>query len=150
MKIAISVVLCGVLSAVIALPATNNDAKEEKAVMATLDAMVQALVKKDIATLNKIFTPDLIYTHSRGTLQNKDDVLKAAERIVTESEIFHDNTIRIHENVALVRAITELRNGTPGDMHDNHLNILWVLVKGPGPDGWQIMARQASRLPENK
>jgi len=35
-------------------------------------------------------------------------------------------------------------------MHDNHLNILWVLVKGPGPQGWQIVARQTTRLPEKK
>ena len=146
MKSTILVVLCGVLSAAVALPATNNDARDEKAVMGTLDAMVQALIKKDIPALDKICAPDLTYSHSRGNLQNKADVLKAAGTVVTESETFHDNNIRIYGNVALVRAVTELRNGTPGDMHDNHLSILWVLVKGPGPNGWQIVARQASRL----
>ena len=146
MKSTSLVVLCGVLSAAVALPATTNDARDEKAVMGTLDAMVQALIKKDIAALDKIFAPDLTYSHSRGNLQNKADVLKSAGTVVTESETFHDNNIRIYGNVAVVRAVTELRNGTPGDMHDNHLSILWVLVKGPGPNGWQIVARQASRL----
>jgi hypothetical protein len=33
-------------------------------------------------------------------------------------------------------------------MNDNHLNILWVLVKGAGPYGWQIVARQTTRVQE--
>ena len=57
MKNSILVVLCGMLSAAVALPATNNDARDEKAVMATLDAMAQATIKKDIAALDKIYLP---------------------------------------------------------------------------------------------
>ena len=110
-----------------------------------------ARIKKDIATLDKIYSPDLTYSHSSALLQNKAEVLKAAAgKGITESETFHDSNIRIYGNVALVRGVTELRNGNPGDMHDNHLNILWVLVKGPGPNGWQIVARQTTRLPEKK
>src|ERR1700680_4004308 len=149
MKNSILVVLCGILSAAVALPATNNDARDEKAVMATLDAMAQASIKKDVATLDKIYHPDLTYSHSSAMLQNKAEVLKAAASpAVTESMTFHDNTIRVYGNVALVRGGNELRNGTPGAMHDNHLNILWVLLRGSGPQGWQIVARQTTRLPE--
>ena len=117
--------------------------------MATLEAMAQATVKKDVATLDKIYHPDITYSHSSAKLQTKAEVLKdAAGPGVTESMKFHDSTIRVYGNVALVRGVTELRNGTPGAMHDNHLNILWVLVKGSGPSGWQIVARQTTRLPE--
>ena len=151
MKNSILIALCGILSAAVALPATNNDARDEKAVMATLEAMAQASIKKDIATLEKIYSLDLTYSHSSALLQNKAEVLKAAVgKGITESETFHDSTIRIYGNVALVRGVTELRNGNPGEMHDNHLNILWVLVKGAGPNGWQIVARQTTRLPEKK
>jgi ketosteroid isomerase-like protein len=137
------------LSSAVALPATNADPRDEKAVMATLEDMAQATVKKDVATLDKIYHPDLTYSHSSAMLQSKAEVLKAAAGpAVTESMTFHDSTIRIYGNVALVRGLNELRNGTPGAMHDNHLNILWVLVKGPGPHGWQIVARQTTRLPE--
>ena len=117
--------------------------------MATLEDMAQATIKKDVATLDKIYHPDLTYSHSSAMLQSKSEVLKAAAGpAVTESMTFHDNTIRIYGNVALVRGVNELRNGTPGAMHDNHLNILWVLLKGSGPHGWQIVARQTTRLPE--
>lgn len=149
MKNWIIAVLCGTLLAAVALPATNNDSKDERAVMATLEAMAQATIKKDVAALDKIYHADLTYSHSSAMLQSKAEVLKAAAGpAVTESMTLHDSTIRIYGNVALVRGLNELRNGTPGAMHDNHLNILWVLLKGPGPYGWQIVARQTTRLPE--
>lgn len=149
MKNWIIAVLCAALLPALALPATNNDSKDEKAVMATLEAMAQATIKKDVATLDKIYHPDLTYSHSSAMLQSKAEVLKAAASpAVTESMTFHDSNIRVYGNVALVRGVNELRNGTPGAMHDNHLNILWVLLKGPGPFGWQIVARQTTRLPE--
>ena len=59
------VLLCGmILSARAAFPAAINDPKDEKSVMATLEAMAQATIKKDVATLDKIYHPDLTYSHS--------------------------------------------------------------------------------------
>jgi ketosteroid isomerase-like protein len=152
MKDSLVVLVCGaVLSAGAAFPATMNDPKDEKAVMGTLEAMAQATMKKDVATLDKIYHPDLTYSHSSAMNQTKAEVLKAVTGpAVTESMTFHETTIRVYGNVALVRGRNELRNGSPGAMHDNHLNILWVLLKGPGPQGWQIVARQTTRLPDKK
>ena len=150
MKNSAVVLLCGMmLVARAAFPAAINDPKDEKSVMATLDAMAQATIKKDVATLDKIYHPDLTYSHSSAMNQTKAEVLKAvAGPGVTESMTFHETSVRIYGNVALVRGRNELRNGAPGSLHDNHLNILWVMLKGPGPQGWQIVARQTTRLPE--
>ena len=149
MKNWIVVLLSGMLLSAAALPAAMNDPKAEKSVMATLETMAQATIKKDVATLEKIYHPDLTYSHSTASLQTKAEVLKAvAGPGVTESMTFHETGIRIYGNVALVRGRNELRNGAPGSMRDNHLNILWVMLKGPGPQGWQIVARQTTRLPE--
>jgi hypothetical protein len=150
MKKSVQVLLSGVVVSLLA-HAANNDPKDEKAVMGTLEAMAQATIHKDVAALDKIYRSDLTYSHSSAMLQSKAEVLKAAAGPgVTESMTFHDANIRIYGNVALVRCRTELRNGQPEKMVDNHLNILWVLVKGPGPMGWQIAARQTTRLPESK
>lgn len=150
MKTPIAGLLCGaLLFASAGVAATMVDPKDEKAVMATLEAMAQATIKKDVATLDKIYHPDLTYSHSSAMNQSKAEVLKAVTGpALTESMTFHDMTIRVYGNVALVRGRNELRNGSPGNMHDNHLNILWVLLRGPGPQGWQIVARQTTRLPE--
>src|SRR5439155_12544844 len=137
MKNSAVVLLCGMmLVARMALPAAINDPKSEKSVMATLEAMAQATIKKDVAALDKIYHPDLTYSHSSASNQTKAEVLKAvAGPSVTESMTFHETTVRIYGNVALVRGRNELRNGAPGSRHDNHLNILWAVLKVPGPQG---------------
>src|SRR5207248_2530447 len=84
-----------------AFPAAINDPKDEKSVMATLDAMAQATIKKDVATLDKIYHPDLTYSHSSAMNQTKAEVLKAvAGPGVTESMTFHETSVRIYGNVA--------------------------------------------------
>jgi ketosteroid isomerase-like protein len=142
------VILCGlVLSGVGSLVAAN-DPKDEKALMATLEAMAKATIDKDVPTLTKIYGDDLTYSHSSAMTQTKDEVLKAI-RGSGEGWFmkFSGTTIRIYGDVALVKGITDFRNGQPGKLVDNHLNILWVLVRRPqGPFGWQIVARQTTRV----
>ena len=125
-----------------------NDPKDEQALMATLEAMAKATIEKDVPTLTKIYGDDLTYSHSASNTQTKAEVLKA---IRGSGEGWHmkftDTTIRIYGDVALVKGITDFRNGQPGKLMDNKLNILWVLVRRPqGPHGWQIVARQTTRV----
>jgi ketosteroid isomerase-like protein len=125
-----------------------NDPADEKAVMATLEAMAKATVAKDVATLAKIYGEDLTYSHSSAVTETKAQVLKAIQG-PSQAEFmkFSDTTIRIYGDVALAKGITDFRNGQPGKMLDNHLNILWVMVRrAEGPHGWQIVARQTTRI----
>jgi ketosteroid isomerase-like protein len=125
-----------------------NDPAEEKAVMATLEAMAKATIAKDVAMLTRVYGDDLTYSHSSSMTETKAEVLKSITGpSVAEFMKFSDMNIRIYGNVALAKGITDFRNGQPGKMLDNHLNILWVLVKRPqGPHGWQIVARQTTRI----
>ena len=123
MKMHALVTICALVVLGISVSAANDPA-DEKAVMATLEAMAKATLAKDVKTLARIYGED-----------------------VTEFMKFSETTIRIYGNVALVKGITDFRNGQPGKMLDNHLNILWVMVKRPeGPHGWQIVARQTTRV----
>ena len=142
--------LCGLAMCAAAASAAPADPKDEKAVMATLEAMAKATISKDVATLSKIYSDDLTYSHSSSQNQTKAEVLKAFEG-PSKGEFmkFSDMTVRTYGNVALAKGICDFRNGVPGKMTDNHLNILWVLVKGPGPLGWQIVARQTTRIQES-
>jgi ketosteroid isomerase-like protein len=148
-RIALAMFGCMAMCAA-AVSAAPADPKDEKAVMATLEAMAKATVDKDVATLNKIYSDDLTYSHSSSQTQTKAEVLKAFEGAnKAEFMKFSDMHVRTYGNVALAKGICDFRNGAPGKMTDNHLNILWVLVKGPGPQGWQIVARQTTRIGES-
>jgi ketosteroid isomerase-like protein len=133
-------VLGGVVSA--------DTAADQKAVMATLETMAKATIAKDVATLDKIYGDDVTYAHSSALTETKAQVLKNIQGTsVAEFMKFSDTTIRIYGDVAVAKGVVDFRNGAPGKMLDNHLNILWVMVRRPqGPHGWQIVARQTTRI----
>ena len=151
MKKILFLVWCAVVASAAGVWAAPADPKDEKAVMSTLEAMAKATIAKDVPALSKIYSDDLTYSHSSAQTQTKAEVLKALEGpSVGEYMKFSGMTVRTYGNgtVALAKGICDFRNGAPGKMNDNHLNILWVLVKGAGPYGWQIVARQTTRVQE--
>jgi ketosteroid isomerase-like protein len=132
----------------IAVSAANNPA-DEKAVIATLEAMAKATIDKDVATLSKIYGDDVTYAHSSALTETKAQVLAniTGARVEGTYMKFSETNIRIYGDVALAKGVVDFRNGAPGKLIDNHLNILWVLVRRPqGPHGWQIVARQTTRI----
>jgi ketosteroid isomerase-like protein len=146
-KITYALVLAVGLCA-IAVSAANNPA-DEKAVIATLEAMAKATIDKDVATLTKVYGDDVTYAHSSALTETKAQVLAniKGERVEGTYMKFSNTNIRIYGDVALAKGVVDFRNGAPGKLIDNNLNILWVLVRRPqGPHGWQIVARQTTRI----
>lgn len=124
---------------------------DEKAVMATLEAMAEATIGKDKAALAAIYGEDLTYSHSAGFSETKAQVLAniRGSRVDGTYMKFSDTTLRFYGDVALARGVVDFRSAATGRMLDNHLNILWVLVRRPqGPHGWQVVARQTTRIAE--
>lgn len=122
-----------------------NDVKEEKEILGTLETMVLATIKKDIPTLEKVYHADLSYGHSSGRKQTKAEVLKEVAGPGTlESMTFTNPKVQIYGSTALIHNAYDIRtiNGS-GEKVDNHLDAMWVLLKGSG--GWQILARHTTR-----
>jgi ketosteroid isomerase-like protein len=126
-----------------------DTAADQKAVMATLNTMAKATVSKDVATLQKIYADDVTYAHSSALTQTKAEMLKSLQgQSVREFMNFTDTKIRIYADVAVAKEIVDSRSGVPGKMNTSHNNILWVMARRPqGPHGWQIVARQTTRIP---
>jgi ketosteroid isomerase-like protein len=129
--------------------AAANDPRDESAIMKTLEAMAHATVHKDFAALEKLYGDDVTYGHSSGATETRAEMIAGFRRPerIAESMTFSGTTIRIYGDVALAKGITDFRNGTVGNIRDSHHNILWVLVRrAQGPHGWQIVARQTTRI----
>jgi ketosteroid isomerase-like protein len=129
------------------LSAASTDSKAEKDVLAAMDAWKQATMKKDAAALDKLLHPDLSYSHSSAANQTKDEVIKSVTtgKATVEGITFSDTTVRVYGNTALVKGKVDIVNNTDGKSTPAHLNILHVWIKGS--QGWQMVARQATRLP---
>lgn len=121
------------------------DAKAD--VLAAMDAWKTATMKKDGAALEKLLHPDLTYSHSSGKNETKAEVIQVVTKgkAKVESIKFSDTTVRVYGNSALVRGVVDIVNNTDGKTTPAHLNILHVWVKGAS--GWQLVGRQATRLP---
>jgi ketosteroid isomerase-like protein len=129
------------------LSAATPDAKTEKEVMAAMDAYKQGMINRDAAALSKVLSDDLTYTHSSNLHQDKAAVLESLKgNNVTEAIDFKDLKIRVYGNTAIVKGDIDFRNNAGGVITVSKLNVLHVLVKGP--QGWQIVARQATRYPD--
>jgi ketosteroid isomerase-like protein len=130
------------------LSAAGSESKGEKEVLAAMDAWKQATMKKDRAALEKLLHPDLSYTHSSAKNETKADVIKAVTtgNSTVEAVDFINNTVRVYGNTALVKGKVDIKNNMDGKSTTANLDILHVWLKGP--QGWQLVARQAVRLPQ--
>jgi hypothetical protein len=133
-----------IVSAVV-LSAAPVDSKGDKEVLAAMDAYKDAMIHKDGAALDKLLSPDLTYTHSAGQLETKADVIKSitSGKTIVERIDFADTKVRFYGATALVKGRVDLYHSSTNIVH---MNVLHVWVRNP--QGWQMVARQATRLAE--
>jgi ketosteroid isomerase-like protein len=132
-----------ILLSTLVLSAASTGSKAEQEVLAAMDAYKDAMIHKDGAALDKLLSPDLTYTHSGGQLETKADVIKSiiTSKTIVEAIDFSDTTVRLYGNIALVKGKVDLWHSKTNIVH---MNVLHVWMKGP--QGWQMIARQATRL----
>jgi hypothetical protein len=133
----------GILIAVSTLSADSPTGNLQKEVLAAMETYKNGMIQKDGAALEKVLSPDLTYTHSGGQLQTKAEVIKS---ITTGSTIiekiqFSDTKVKVYGNVALVKGRMDLWHSPTNIVHMDVLHV-WV----NGPHGWQMVARQATKL----
>lgn len=112
-------------------------------VLAAMETWKQAILKKDAAALDRLLHPDLTYSHSDGRTETKADILKALPN--TQSIKIGDSSVRVYGNTVLVKGPMEfVNNAANGTTTTVNLSVLQVWLKGS--KGWQLVARQSTRL----
>src|SRR5437660_1160363 len=124
------------------VPAFAADGTQD--ITSVLDTWKTAMLKGDAATLEKLYHKDLSYTHSSALVENKSAAIAAAMKPgnLTKAIDMKDTTSHVYGNTAIVKTKADITNAA-GTV--NHLDILMVWLKSPG--GWQLVARQATKLP---
>jgi hypothetical protein len=133
----------GILIAVSTLSADSPTGNLQKEVLAAMETYKNGMIQKDGAALEKVLSPDLTYTHSGGQLQTKAEVIKSitTSSTVIEKIQFSDTTVKVYGNMALVKGRVDLWHSPTNIVHMDVLHV-WV----NGPHGWQMVARQATKL----
>jgi ketosteroid isomerase-like protein len=136
------------LGSVLVVPPAFAAAPGEKAVLAALEAWKDAMLKKDRAALEKVFHPDLSYGHSSAMVETKEQAIPhIVDSAGWEAIEFADTTVRVRGNVALVNGKTDMHQRGKDKVTISKLTVLTVWVKGGA--GWQMIARQAVRRPDD-
>jgi ketosteroid isomerase-like protein len=144
------VLLLSAFALVLVVPTAFAANPREKAVLAALDAWKEAMLKKDAAALEKIFHPDVTYAHSSAAVQTKEQAIAGVVHGEGWEAIeLSETTVRLHGDVAIVNGKTDMHQRNKGKPTTiSKLIQLSVWVKGP--QGWQMIARQAVRRSDDE
>lgn len=143
----LSLFLCGVLISPVSLAAAPDEAGDKSDVIETLETMARAYVKKDLKRLQAIYHDDMTYGHTTGEIQTKAEVLKEVSERTTDSFELSEPDVRLYGPVAVFRGIERI--GIGGAKPNMSVRgVMWILMRGDGPRGWRIIARQNWPLPK--
>ncbi len=122
---------------------------DEKAVAKAVEFMRQAMISGNKADLMKVALPGLVYIHSAGAAENRDEFVNslATRKSHFTAITLTEQKITVAGNVAVVQHIFD---GTldPGKPRTVYLRIMLVFKKTKGE--WKLLARQAAKADRPK
>ncbi len=107
----------------------------------------EAIVRGDLAALERILSDDLSYTHATGVFETKAEFLDKLKSGQLKYEAFapEDIRVRVYGTTGVVTGIARVRVQVKGELLQFQLRFTDVYVKKD--DRWQMVAWQATRLP---
>ena len=108
---------------------------------------MQAMAKKDVATLEAVLADDLVYTHSSARLDTKRsliDAMVSGATVYTGVEPSDVKAQDLGDTVVLtgIAQIKVVSNGTP-----NAFGVRFTDVYARRNGSWQMVTWQSTRLP---
>ena len=136
----LSLLLC------LAAPLVSAQSADEAAVAEAVAALTKATLSKDKAAFEKLCAPALVYGHSSGRVETKqqfiDDI--TGPRATWKSIDISSQTVQVAGSNAVVRHTLTGEQETGGKTNAIKIGVMMVWNKVDG--GWQLLARQAYRL----
>jgi hypothetical protein len=139
-----AIAVLGVLSAVRPL-AEGGDKALESRILSLEAKRIEAMVKKDIPTLDALLADDLTYTHSGGTTDTKASFITLIRERGRYQGVDYSNTQVIPFNggtAVAVRGRAQIRLEGVAGYPVLFLDV-WALRDG----AWKMVAWQATRVP---
>lgn len=105
-----------------------------------------AVTGRDFAALDKIYANDLLYAHSTGNVENKQqymDRLKSGKQRY-EKINFEKLQVFPHGDTAVVHGILRMAGVSNGEPFNHHIMLMHVWVK-KGAE-WKLVAHQTTRI----
>jgi ketosteroid isomerase-like protein len=121
-------------------------AGEEQQIQDAEKAWAAAVKAKDFAKLDAMLTPDLIYAHSTGIIDDKTQYIsKMKTGKQNYAGIEHKSTtVRMHGDSAIAHSKVRMHGTNAQGPFDDQLMMIHVWVKSGGK--WKLAGHQTTRL----
>jgi len=118
----------------------------EQAVLKLEQQWEDALLKSDVAALEKIYDDSLIYTHSNGSVDNKSTYVGKIKSGATKYQSMKRDDIKVsvYGNTAVVTCHWDVHVLAGENKIDTNARYLHAYVKQK--DGWKLVAHQATLI----
>ncbi len=107
----------------------------------------QAMLTSDVARLDQLLAPDLIFINHLGQPMTKQDDLNAHRSgiMAIETVEFSDQAIKVFDQIAIVNVAAHIRGQFADECFDATLRFIrvWQAIT---PDHWQVIAAQATEI----
>jgi len=109
---------------------------------------MEAMAKKDIATLNALISDELVYTHSSARIDTKQSLIGAMESGSTVYTSVVPSNVKAQEFADVVVLTGSARISVMSNGRPNSFGVRFTDVYANKGGQWQMVAWQSTRLPE--
>ena len=129
--------------------AGNGSSSLESEVMAAERRWAGSVTAMDFKALNEIYDSRLIYAHSTGIIETKDEYLAKLESGKQKYDAidYEKSTVRVHGDAAVAHHIVVMKGTNASGPFDNRLMMIHTWVKRGG--AWRLAAHQTTQLERN-
>jgi ketosteroid isomerase-like protein len=136
------------LSLIFLLSSFTNPINDIEAIERAINEFTKAVVDADRSKFETLLSNDLVYGHSSGAVQNKQEFIEEIINLTPFDYLsvnVHDQTINVSENIAIVRHIYAAQaKNRAGEVIDIRIGNMMVWVKDK--KNWKLLSRQAYKL----
>jgi ketosteroid isomerase-like protein len=132
---------------VLVLGALSVSAAAEEEIQKAEKSWHEAVLKRNEAALQGIFSPDVIYAHSTGKIENLTEYLSRLREGKQRYDTFQyeKTTVRIHGQSAVLHAIVRVTGKNDAGPFNDHLMLIHFWVRKGG--AWRLVAHQTTKIP---
>ena len=109
---------------------------------------MEAMARKDVATLNELISDDLVYTHSTARLDTKQSLIGAMESGSTVYTSVEPSDVKAQDLGDTVVLTGSCRISVTSGGRPNSFGVRFTDVYANKGGRWQMVAWQSTRLPD--
>jgi ketosteroid isomerase-like protein len=127
--------------------AAGSAAGPDEVIVSAEKAWATAVKGRDLAALERIYAPDLIYAHSTGSIESKSKYLERLKSGVQryDSISFETTRVVLYGDTAVSHSILRMTGSNDRGPFDDHLMMMHVWVRQGGL--WRLAAHQTTKIP---